>query len=103
MIRIMRICKINSKREIKKKLNNQLLFLTGVVGIEPTSKVLETSILPMNYTPILFSSSNHRLVIYITLGVYLSRENIEIIKKRKTKAKIKWEKRKIVLFIVLFF
>ena len=25
---------------------------TGVVGIEPTPKVLETSILPLNYTPI---------------------------------------------------
>src|SRR6185312_4239728 len=25
--------------------------LTGVVGIEPTPKVLETSILPLNYTP----------------------------------------------------
>ena len=24
---------------------------TGVVGIEPTPKVLETSILPLNYTP----------------------------------------------------
>lgn len=27
-------------------------ILAGVVGIEPTSKVLETFILPMNYTPI---------------------------------------------------
>ena len=27
--------------------------LAGVVGIEPTSGVLETLILPMNYTPIL--------------------------------------------------
>ena len=27
-------------------------ILAGVVGIEPTSKVLETSILPLNYTPI---------------------------------------------------
>ena len=26
--------------------------MAGVVGIEPTSKVLETSILPLNYTPI---------------------------------------------------
>ena len=25
--------------------------MAGVVGIEPTSKVLETSILPLNYTP----------------------------------------------------
>ena len=30
-----------------------LLFeLAGAVGIEPTSKVLETSILPLNYAPI---------------------------------------------------
>ena len=27
------------------------IFLAGVVGIEPTPKVLETSILPLNYTP----------------------------------------------------
>ena len=26
--------------------------MAGVVGIEPTPKVLETSILPLNYTPI---------------------------------------------------
>ena len=26
--------------------------MAGVVGIEPTSKVLETFILPLNYTPI---------------------------------------------------
>src|SRR5699024_2734125 len=29
------------------------LLLAGVVGIEPTSKVLETFVLPLNYTPIL--------------------------------------------------
>ena len=28
------------------------IFLAGVVGIEPTSKVLETPILPLNHTPI---------------------------------------------------
>jgi hypothetical protein len=27
-------------------------FLAGVVGIEPTPKVLETFVLPLNYTPI---------------------------------------------------
>src|SRR5699024_12493190 len=27
--------------------------MAGVVGIEPTSKVLETFVLPLNYTPIL--------------------------------------------------
>ena len=27
--------------------------MAGTVGIEPTSKVLETSILPLNYVPIL--------------------------------------------------
>ena len=27
-------------------------FLAGVVGIEPTSKVLETPILPLNHTPV---------------------------------------------------
>ena len=26
--------------------------MAGVVGIEPTSKVLETFVLPLNYTPI---------------------------------------------------
>ena len=28
------------------------ILLTGVVGIEPTPKVLETFVLPLNYTPI---------------------------------------------------
>ncbi len=30
------------------------LILAGVVGVEPTSGVLETLILPMNYTPICY-------------------------------------------------
>ncbi len=30
-----------------------MVFLAGAVGIEPTPKVLETSILPLNYAPIL--------------------------------------------------
>ena len=29
-----------------------IIHLAGVVGIEPTPKVLETSVLPLNYTPI---------------------------------------------------
>ena len=29
-----------------------IIILAGVVGIEPTSKVLETFVLPLNYTPI---------------------------------------------------
>ena len=29
-----------------------MLYLAGVVGIEPTLEVLETSVLPLNYTPI---------------------------------------------------
>ena len=29
-----------------------MVFLAGAVGIEPTPKVLETSILPLNYAPI---------------------------------------------------
>ena len=32
--------------------------MAGVVGIEPTPKVLETSILPLNYTPILLNKNN---------------------------------------------
>ena len=32
--------------------------MAGAVGIEPTSKVLETSILPLNYTPILLNKNN---------------------------------------------
>jgi hypothetical protein len=28
------------------------MHLAGVVGIEPTSKVLETFVLPLNYTPV---------------------------------------------------
>ena len=30
-----------------------IAILAGTVGIEPTSKVLETSILPLNYVPIM--------------------------------------------------
>ena len=29
-----------------------MVLLAGVVGIEPTLEVLETSVLPLNYTPI---------------------------------------------------
>ena len=29
-----------------------MINLAGVVGIEPTLEVLETSVLPLNYTPI---------------------------------------------------
>jgi hypothetical protein len=29
--------------------------LAGVVGIEPTPKVLETFVLPLNYTPMIIS------------------------------------------------
>ena len=52
------------RRQIKKSYKNVGFFnLAGVVGIEPTSKVLETFILPMNYTPKLCCNSNY--VIYI--------------------------------------
>ena len=30
-----------------------IICLAGVVGIEPTLEVLETSVLPLNYTPIM--------------------------------------------------
>lgn len=30
---------------------NLLFYTTGVVGIEPTLPVLETGVLPLNYTP----------------------------------------------------
>ena len=29
-----------------------IIILAGVVGIEPTLEVLETSVLPLNYTPV---------------------------------------------------
>ena len=49
-----------------------LYFLTGyqvagAEGIEPSSKVLETPILPLNYAPIKFYRNDSRLVYYITL------------------------------------
>lgn len=31
---------------------NHSAFFTGAVGIEPTSMVLETTVLPLNYAPI---------------------------------------------------
>ena len=49
-----------SKIFIKQKTGNKYqFFLTGVEGIEPSSAVLETVILPMNYTPIFFSRVQH--------------------------------------------
>lgn len=51
------------------------LFLAGVVGIEPTSKVLETFILPMNYTPMDCS-----LGIYTIFSIHLSRKKMKKIK-----------------------
>ncbi len=45
-----------------------LICLTGVVGIEPTSMVLETIVLPLNYTPIMegvgFEPTNPKERIY---------------------------------------
>ncbi len=36
-------------------------ILAGVVGIEPTSKVLETFVLPLNYTPIMVEGGRFEL------------------------------------------
>lgn len=46
--------KIRSKKPRKHQPYRtfEVLYLTGVPGIEPGSGVLETLILPMNYTPI---------------------------------------------------
>ena len=43
-------------------------LLTGVVGIEPTSGVLETLILPMNYTPILLCHDSSPQQTYYNLN-----------------------------------
>ncbi len=52
-------------------------FFTGAVGIEPTSTVLETAVLPLNYAPILVELTNE---------CYCSMENVirqvNCIKKR---------------------
>ena len=40
-----------------------IILLAGAAGIEPTPKVLETFVLPLNYAPILWwrlMDSNHR-------------------------------------------
>ena len=37
---------------VQKKLAIMRAFLAGAVGIEPTSTVLETAVLPLNYAPI---------------------------------------------------
>ena len=39
--------------------------MAGVAGVEPTSAVLETVILPLNYTP-----KNQLLSKYITINIY---------------------------------
>ncbi len=40
---------VNQLRHSRHKIF--LFKMAGVVGIEPTSKVLETFVLPLNYTP----------------------------------------------------
>ncbi len=40
-----------SKTAKEKSLKNSGFFSTGAVGIEPTSMVLETTVLPLNYAP----------------------------------------------------
>lgn len=50
----MPLVKTNSMAEPKKDSGTTLpesFFITGALGIEPSSGVLETLILPMNYTP----------------------------------------------------
>jgi hypothetical protein len=42
-------------------------LLAGVVGIEPTPKVLETFVLPLNYTPIM-----------INFGYFTSKKTLDI-------------------------
>ncbi len=37
------------------------IAMAGAVGIEPTSKVLETSILPLNYAPIMVEGGRFEL------------------------------------------
>lgn len=41
--------------------------MAGVVGIEPTSKVLETFVLPLNYTP---KSILRQMYFIIKIGVF---------------------------------
>ena len=51
--------------------NRHITLLAGVVGFEPTSTVLETAALPLNYTPIMlyyytiYFSKNQELLIII--------------------------------------
>ena len=50
----MPLVKTNSMAEPKKDSGTTLpesFFITGALGIEPSSGVLETLILPMNYAP----------------------------------------------------
>ena len=42
----------NSKNKIKKDNASAMSFLAGALGVEPSSVVLETIILPMYYAPI---------------------------------------------------
>ena len=51
MGRLMGIEPTNAGATIRCVNHFATIAMAGVVGIEPTSKVLETSILPLNYTP----------------------------------------------------
>ena len=52
----------SSSKTAKKSLRNSGFF-TGAVGIEPTSMVLETTVLPLNYAPTTRFLLNRRIVL----------------------------------------
>ena len=42
---------MNDLKSKKRDRNGRVFLLAGVAGIEPTIKVLETFVIPFNYTP----------------------------------------------------
>ena len=60
--------------------SNQLSYTTiyraGVVGIEPTPKVLETFVLPLNYTPISKSFKTLSNTNFFNILKFLKNDNI---------------------------
>ena len=52
-----------SFRITKKSLTKSDFSITGAVGIEPTSMVLETTVLPLNYAPTTRFLLNRRIVL----------------------------------------
>ena len=52
----------------KKGRYSRIFLQAGAVGIEPTSMVLETTVLPLNYAPLAYGGSKKTAENYYSIG-----------------------------------